>query len=195
MSTLPDVKHENWPDRAFWRGGRLRLWIGLIATFAILGLWLATMPAGQRDAILSFWARVRVPAPSFHPDVLFATPMAVQIHVAAAVLALVIGAAIFLLPKGTGFHRLLGWSWVSSMIVVAATSIAMIADLRNGINALHIFTAVTVVSLWAGLAGIRRGDVRQHASAMAGLYIGGLIIAGVFAFIPGRTMWTTVFGG
>jgi hypothetical protein len=63
------------------------------------------------------------------------------------------------------------------------------------INALHIFTAVTVVSLWAGLTGIRRGDVRAHAGSMVGLYVGGLIIAGLFAFIPGRTMWQVVFGG
>jgi len=81
------------------------------------------------------------------------------------------------------------------MVVVAATSIAMIADFRNGINALHIFTAVTVVSLWAGLTGIRAGNVRRHAASMAGLYVGGLVVAGAFAFIPGRLMWQVVFGG
>ncbi len=30
---------------------------------------------------------------------------------------------------------------------------------------------------------------------MVGLYIGGLIIAGITAFIPGRTMWMVLFGG
>jgi uncharacterized membrane protein len=195
MSTLPDDKFQNWPDRAFWRGFRWRLGFGFLATFAVLGAWLATMPAVQRDAILSYWARVRVPAPSFHLELLTATPMTVQIHVAGAVLALVVGAIIFLLPKGTGFHRLLGWSWVCSMIVVAVTSIVMIADFRTGMNALHIFTAVTVISLWAGLTGIRRGNVRQHAGSMVGLYVGGLIVAGLFAFMPGRTMWNVMFGG
>ena len=90
---------------------------------------------------------------------------------------------------------MLGWSWVASMIVVAATSLAMIADFNTGINVLHVFTALTVVALWGGLTGIRRGDVRQHAGSMVGLYIGGLIIAGAFAFIPGRLMWQVVFGG
>ncbi len=71
----------------------------------------------------------------------------------------------------------------------------MIVDMRSGINALHIFTVVTVVSLWSGLTGIRRGNVRRHAASMAGLYIGGLIIAGITAFIPGRMMWNVVFGG
>ena len=146
--------------------------------------------------MLAYWANIKVPAPSFHPGALLATPLSVQIHVAAAVSALVLGAVILLLPKGTGFHRTLGWSWVASMIVVAVTSIVMIADMRaGGINALHVFTALTVLSLWGGLTGIRRGDVRRHAGSMVGLYIGGLIIAGLFAFIPGRVMWQVVFGG
>ena len=186
---------DTWPDQAYWRGFRLRLFIGLGVTFGILGAWLATLPAGQRDAMLNYWGRVRVPAPGFDLAPLFAAPLSVQVHVACAVAALVVGAIIFLLPKGTGFHRALGWTWVSSMIVVAATSVAMIADFRNGVNALHIFTVLTVVSLWAGLAGIRRGDVRTHAGSMVGLYIGGLIIAGITAFIPGRTMWQVIFGG
>lgn len=195
MSTDSHTKFQNWPDGAFWRGFMFRLWIGLLVTFAVLGAWLASMPAANRDAIVSYWRHVRVPAPAFNIQPLLAAPLSVQVHVAAAVAALGVGAIILLLPKGTGFHRFLGWSWVGSMIVVAATSIAMIADFRNGINALHVFTAITVLSLWGGLAGIRRGNVRQHASSMVGLYIGGLIIAGVFAFIPGRTMWNVVFGG
>lgn len=195
MSDIPGNTMSAWPDRAFWRGFAWRLLIGLFVTLAIFAAWLATMPEAQRDAILGYWASVRVPAPSFRMGPLLSAPLSVQIHVAAATLALFVGAIILLLPKGTGFHRFLGWSWVSAMIVVAATSIAMIADFRNGINALHVFTAITVLSLWGGLGGIRRGNVRRHAGSMVGLYVGGLIIAGVFAFIPGRTMWQVFFGG
>jgi uncharacterized membrane protein len=196
MSAAPETKSLNWPDAAYWRGFWRRIAIGFLITLLILGGWLAAMPAGQRDRLLSYWANLRVPTPSFHPELLLSVPVAVQLHVAAAVLALGLGTVIFLLPKGTGFHRFIGWSWVSSMIVVAATSIAMIADFRNGgINPLHAFTAITVVSLWAALTGIRRGNVRRHAGAMTGLYVGGLLIAGLVAFIPGRTMWHVVFGG
>lgn len=194
MSDVPDSSTTAWPDRAFWRGFAWRLVLGFVLVLVVFAAWLATMPETQRAAILGYWASVKVPAPSFQLGPLLATPLSVQIHVAAAVAGLVVGAAIFLLPKGTGFHRLLGWTWVSAMIVVAATSIAMIADFRTGINALHAFTAVTVISLWGGLSGIRRGNVRRHAASMVGLYVGGLIIAGVFAFIPGRTMWQVFFG-
>ncbi|MCE9523870.1 MAG: hypothetical protein K8S25_15745 [Alphaproteobacteria bacterium] len=195
MSIVPDRKLHSWPDRAFWRGFAMRLWIGFALTFAVLGAWLMAMPAANRDAILSYWGQVRVPAPSFDLAPLLALPISAQIHVAAAVVALAVGALIFSLPKGTGFHRFIGWSWVGSMIVVAGTSVAMIADFGGTLNPLHVFTAVTVLSLWGGLAGIRRGNVSMHAGSMTGLYVGGLIIAGVFAFIPGRTMWNVFFGG
>ena len=154
-----------------------------------------TMPDGERASLLNYWASLRVPAPHFDPGPILKAPIPVQLHVAGALLALLVGALIFLLRKGTGFHRFLGWTWVISMIIVAATSVAMIASFGNGVNALHVFTAITVVSLWGGLAGIRRGDVRQHAASMTGLYVGGLIIAGLFAFIPGRIMWDVFFGG
>jgi uncharacterized membrane protein len=195
MSEPTGPGHSNINGRAFWRGFWWRLVLGFGATLAVLAAWLYTMPDAQREAILGYWARVQVPAPSFNLAPLLATPPSVQLHVAAALLAMAVGVVIFLLPKGTGFHRALGWTWVSSMIVVAATSVVMIVDMKTGMNALHIFTAVTVVSLWAGLTGIRRGNVRQHAGSMIGLYVGGLIIAGVFAFIPGRVMWNVVFGG
>lgn len=195
MSEPTGPSHAEIIGQGFWRGFWWRTALGVAATFGILALWLATMPEQQRGALLGYWSRVEVPTLALNLPVLFARPLSVQLHVYAAVLALLVGVVIFLLPKGTGFHRLLGWTWVSSMIVVAATSVAMIADLNSGVNALHIFTAVTVVSLWAGLTGIRRGDVRAHAASMIGLYVGGLIIAGAFAFIPGRTMWQVLFGG
>lgn len=188
-------RDETWPDGTFWRAFRLRLWVGLAATLGVLAAWLALMPADNREALFAYWGRVRIPAPGFDLGPIFAAPLSVQVHVLAAMVGLIAGLIIFTLPKGTGFHRFLGWTWVSAMIVVAATSVAMIADFRNGVNALHIFTVLTVVSLWGGLSGIRRGNVRRHAASMVGLYVGGLIIAGITAFIPGRTMWQVVFGG
>ena len=183
------------PDGAFWAGFGRRVLFGIVVTLVILAAWVFTMPEPSRSNMLHYWMSVHVPAPHFDPSPILRAPLSVQVHVAGALTALVVGMVIFLLPKGTGFHRLLGWTWVSSMIIVAATSVAMMVDFGNGVNALHAFTAITVVSLWGGLAGIRRGDVRRHAASMTGLYVGGLIIAGLFAFIPGRIMWNVVFGG
>jgi uncharacterized membrane protein len=61
---------------------------------------------------------------------------------------------------------------------------------------IHLFTVVTLVSLPLGIYRIRRGNVRGHAAAMKGLFIGGLVIAGIFTLIPGRILgnllWRTV---
>ena len=182
------------PDREFWKSFWISTFFGLLLTLVIFAGWLFSLPEAQRSGMLTYWSSVQIATPGFNPAPLLKAPLSVQLHVLAAVVALFVGAVIFLLPKGTGFHKALGWTWVSSMIIVAATSVAMIVDLRSGINALHVFTAITVISLWAGLTAIRRGDVKRHAGSMIGLYIGGLIIAGAFAFIPGRTMWAVFFG-
>jgi uncharacterized membrane protein len=195
MSDVRETIGNVMPDGRFWAGFWRRFAVGLFLTLAIFTAWVMTMPEVPRTRMLSYWMSVHVSAPRFDPSPILRAPLSLQVHVAGAMLALVVGMLIFLLPKGTGFHRLLGWTWVSSMIIVAATSVAMIVDFGNGVNALHVFTAITVVSLWGGLAGIRRGNVRQHAASMTGLYVGGLIVAGLFAFIPGRMMWDVVFGG
>ncbi len=172
----------------------LQFGLGIFAVLAIFtAAFFARSPEAQAQ-ILAYWASVK-PEPGFRPGVLIETPLSVQAHVVGVVTAIVFGVIIVLLPKGTGLHRILGWVWVLAMALVAVTSIVMIFDFGDGISPLHAFTAITVVSLTGGLMGIRRGNVRAHAGHMIGLLFGGLVIAGVFAFIPGRTMWQVFFGG
>ncbi len=127
------------PDGAVWQSFGISLIFGVLLTLVIMAAWIFTLPEAQRTGMLAYWSSVQAPALSFNPGPLLKAPLSVQLHVAAAVVALFVGAVIFLLPKGTGFHKLLGWTWVSSMIIVAATSIAMIVDLRTGINAACVY--------------------------------------------------------
>jgi uncharacterized membrane protein len=39
----------------------------------------------------------------------------------------------------------------------------------------------------------RRGNIAKHRSAMIGLYVGGILIAGSFAFMPGRLLHSWLF--
>ena len=37
--------------------------------------------------------------------------------------------------------------------------------------------------------------LKYHARPFIGIFVGGLVIAGAFAFMPGRIMHEVVFGG
>lgn len=186
------VDPATWPDKTFWRRVARSVFFGVFATLAIFAAFILIQPAERRARIVAYWGGLDV-TPVFRPDILLSTPLSVQVHVAGVVAALFVSILIFALPKGTGLHRLFGWIWVVGMATAAITSVVMIGDFGNGVTPLHIFTAITVVSLAGGLISIRRGNVRGHAGSMVGLFFGGLIVAGLFAFLPGRTMWNVFF--
>lgn len=188
------VDPASWPKEGFLRRVFSRILFGVLLTFLVFGAAFFAQSAERRERILASWSSLRV-TPGFRPEVFLATPPSVQIHVAGVVTAIVIGILVLALRKGTGLHRLLGWIWVLAMATAALTSLVMIRDFGNGVSPLHVFTLITVVSLVFGLLHIRRGNVRGHAGFMIGLFFGGLVVAGLFAFIPGRTMWQVFFGG
>ena len=56
---------------------------------------------------------------------LLASPATVVVHTFAATAALILGAAVLFLRKGTALHRTLGRIWAATMLVVAAVSFTM----------------------------------------------------------------------
>lgn len=117
-----------------------------------------------------------------------------QLHIAAALLALLIGLALLLGAKGDRLHRVLGWSWAGAMTVVALTSI-FIRDINAGaFSFIHLFTGWTLIVLPMGLYAARRHDVVRHRARMTGLFVGALLIAGMFTFFPGRLLWRVFLG-
>lgn len=187
------VDPATWPQKDFLRRVLSRVVFGIILTLVVFAAAFFAQPADRRERMLSYWGSLRID-PGFRPEVLLATPLSVQAHVVGVVVAILVGVLVLALRKGTGLHRALGWIWVLGMATAAATSLLMIRDFGTGVSPLHIFTFVTVVSLVLGLLHIRRGNVRGHAGYMIGLFFGGLLVAGLFAFIPGRTMWKVFFG-
>jgi len=118
---------------------------------------------------------------------------AVQIHLMAAVVAFLIGSVLLVAPKGILPHRIMGWIWVGLMLVTALSSF-FVRELNAGqfslIHALSGWTAIAAPML-IGLA--RRKQIKRHRLMAYGLYFGGLVIAGLFTFIPGRLMWQVFF--
>jgi uncharacterized membrane protein len=120
-------------------------------------------------------------------------PAVVYVHLSAALAALVLGTLQLARAKGTLSHRALGWTWVALMLTVAVSSLWIPAFLH--FTWIHVFTAVTLVSIPIALWRIRDGNVRAHASTMKWTYLGGLVIAGAFTLVPGRLLGNLLWKG
>ncbi|MEM9106990.1 MAG: DUF2306 domain-containing protein [Pseudomonadota bacterium] len=122
--------------------------------------------------------------------------LAIQIHVIAAVAAIVLGATIFFRRKGTGAHRRAGQLWVLLMFVVCFSSFA-IHELRvwGPWSPIHILSVATPVFLVQAIYLARNGQIRSHKLTMISTYLGALVIAGAFSFMPGRIMHDVAANG
>ncbi len=123
------------------------------------------------------------------------TPAIVVVHASAALSALVIGGYQLFAGKGTGGHRAIGYVWTSLMMLVALSSF-WIHDIRQfgPFSVIHVLSAYVAVGLPLAILAARRGSIKRHKSSMQGLYLGGLIVAGVFTLSPGRVLGKLVFG-
>ncbi|MPV86949.1 DUF2306 domain-containing protein [Ostreibacterium oceani] len=127
---------------------------------------------------------------------LLQSPLSIQIHAFAAMLALVVGIFQFLLTKGTKYHKTMGWIWVCLITTVSASSFFIHEIQLWGVwSPIHILSIVTLVSLAYAIWAIKNARVREHKAAMLSTYCFGLIVAGGFTFLPGRIMNAVLIGG
>jgi uncharacterized membrane protein len=120
---------------------------------------------------------------------------AIQVHVAAALAAFVLGLVQFAAPKGVRLHRVMGWSWVALMVAVAGSSFR-IHEIKTwgDWSPIHLLSIFTLVMLPLGVFYARRRNVRGHKITMIFIFTGALVIAGLFTLAPGRLMHTSLFG-
>ncbi|WP_372426045.1 DUF2306 domain-containing protein [Salinarimonas chemoclinalis] len=127
---------------------------------------------------------------------LLAAPTLVQVHAFAAIAALLLGVFQLRRPKGGGGHRLVGWIWVSLMLIVAISSFGFVYDpLIAGFSWIHGLSAFTVVMVTMGVVEARRQRVAAHRTTMIMLFWFALVLTGAFTLLPGRIMHAVVFGG
>jgi uncharacterized membrane protein len=155
-----------------------RLWL-LIAVAVGVGLALA---AASTVAHAPDWA------------LLARQPPVIQLHIAAALLALLLGTVQLVGIKGTGLHRLIGWSWVIAMLTVAVSSLFIRQINPGAFSWIHLLSGWTLIAVPMAIFAIRKGRIGSHASGMTWTFVGGLIVAGAFTFLPGRLMWEVFFG-
>lgn len=127
---------------------------------------------------------------------LFNAPMPIQLHAFAAMAAFALGLVQFAAPKGTLPHRGFGYFWVGLMVFVAASSF-WIHEIRmwRGFSLIHFLSIYVLISLPIAVRSARRHAVRAHKKTMAGIFVGGLVVAGALTFFPGRLMLDVLLGG
>jgi uncharacterized membrane protein len=139
------------------------------------------------------------PPPALHPHwpalhLIGEAGPAVQIHLLCVCVALGIGVALLIGVKGDRLHRVLGWTWVLAMMTAAISSLFIRQVNHGAFSSIHLISGWIILAAPMAVALARRHKVRQHARLMTGLFTGGLILAGLLAFVPGRLMWNLVLG-
>lgn len=120
---------------------------------------------------------------------LFNASFAVLFHVATVVPAALIGAWLLARPKGTRLHRLLGRIWIGLMAATALSTF-FIHEIRlvGDFSPIHLISVYVLSGCVLAVRSARRRDIAAHRGHVAGMYLGGIVVAGAFTFLPGRIM-------
>lgn len=157
----------------------------------IVGLALAPILFGHGESYLAYIVSHPLHAPDIGP--ILRVPPVIQIHLATVLAAVATGLVLMSGVKGTRLHRTLGWAW-SSFMMLTAVSALFISSQAPSLIFLKLFALITLASVPAAVLSARSHKVMRHARIMTSLFVGGIGVAGVLAFLPGRLMWQVLFG-
>lgn len=119
------------------------------------------------------------------------------LHLATVVPAFAIGAFQLLRRKGTPIHKFLGKIYMILMLATALITLLMPAEVGprflGHFGFIHAFSLLALLNVPVAYAAVRLGNIRAHRAAMIWLYVGGILIAGAFAFSPGRMLHAWLF--
>ena len=172
---------------------------GRAALAAVVLIALTLLPGLIKTGHLPHFGAV----PGAHPhaptlNLLGEASMAIKIHLitlgVAALMALILISGV----KGTRIHRTLGWIFSAAMLTTGIVTLTIPPPPGQptflGFGPLHIFSLTALVGVPVSLWAARNHKAMLHARFMVGLTFGGLGIAGLGAFTPGRLIWRLFFG-
>lgn len=126
--------------------------------------------------------------------------MIIFFHAVSASVAVALGIFIFLNKKGTSKHILSGRIWVFLLAIVSISAIYIQQINPDQYSPIHLLIPFTLVSLIYSIWNIRQFKknqikyIRNHKYSMIGVYVGALVIAGLFTLMPGRIIHGLLFG-
>jgi len=101
-----------------------------------------------------------------------------RLHLGLAMLAMVTGPFIFLMPKGAGWHRAMGYTFIFSMLAVNISALS-IYDFSGEFNFFHAAAIASLTTLLPGIgfliAGVRTKNPHYlglHGAFMGWVYFG-----------------------
>ena len=156
--------------------------IGLAAVTAAIAL------ASPQARMVMGWMGLHPHPPRL--DLILAASPIIQLHIVGALTALAIGTVLLIGIKGTRVHKTLGWVWVVAMALTAVSSLFIRQVNHGAFSYIHLLSGWTIIALPMAIHAIRRRKLATHRRMMTGLFVGGLIIAGLLTFLPGRLMWS-----
>ena len=131
-------------------------------------------------------------------------PLPVVIHFFSIVPAFFMGAWLLLASvKGSPLHRAVGKIYFACLVITCIVTLFIRASFNSPqldlgphirLGVIHLFIPLTAWGLYGTIRALRRRDIAAHRGIMIRLYLGALLIAGAFAFTPGRIMHQVVFG-
>lgn len=126
----------------------------------------------------------------------FNASLPIQLHIVTVAPAAVIGAWLLASRKGTPLHRLFGRIWIALMVASAVSSLFIHTIRMVGpFSPIHLLSVYVMIGAWQAVAAARSGRIREHRRATVGMYLGGIVGAGLFTLLPGRLMNEVVFAG
>jgi uncharacterized membrane protein len=189
--TFPMTSTALVPARPLTRLG-LRLLRTVLVALVILAMLVLMVGPARLAARIARLPPIQLHAPRV--GLVAQEPLAVQLHLTAVLIVLAIGIILLVGVKGTTLHRTLGWTWVLAMMTGAVSSLFIRMLNHGALSWIHLLSGWTIIALPMGVAFARRHKVRMHAGMMTWLFTGGLVVAGLFAFVPGRLMWRMFLG-
>jgi uncharacterized membrane protein len=118
----------------------------------------------------------------------------IQLHVLCASIGLLLGPVSLYQPRRGRLHQVVGYVWVLAMGATALSAFFIHSFPMIGpFSPIHGLAIFTLWSLFKGMQHVFAGRIREHQMVMRSLYWHGLAIAGLFKFLPGRTLNRMVF--
>lgn len=129
-------------------------------------------------------------------DPFFSTTPLIQTHMLAGAFALVLGPVVLFRRRRDRLHKLMGYAWLISMIVLAVSAVFIPSrfPIIAWFGPIHLLCGYALWGVYDGVRAARAGDMIAHRATMRALFFGAAGLAGSFTLIPDRLIHQILFG-